>query len=134
MYEIKRREHIAATVRVIGTDGEYVDFTTDISVDDIMREFTQVLKSVEVGQAVLADAKNAGDAEVMEKTYEALGGLVTSLMRMTFGDENGAKLLMLYNNAYIELLEDVLPFIRDVVAPKVSARLDEQAEKYKAER
>lgn len=134
MYQINRGEHIVETVRIIGTDGEFVDFKTDISVDDILREFTEVMRNITAAQNILEAAKTAGDADTVEQTYNALGAMVCALVRMTFGTENGAKLLLLYRNAYVELLSDILPFIREVVAPKVSARLDEQAAKYTAER
>lgn len=134
MYEINRGERIRETLRIKGNDGTSADFTTDIAVDDMFREYAEIMGAIKNSETVLAQAQNAADGEAIKKVYDHLGGMVEALLRLVFGEEGGAKLLLLYNGKFLELLGDVFPFVEDVVGPKLVARMDAQAAKYTRER
>lgn len=66
-------------------------------------------------------------AEDLQGVFETLGNAMVDLLQAVFGEENAKILLDFYEDSYIEISREVLPFISNVVIPRmIEIRKDNQ--------
>lgn len=66
-------------------------------------------------------------AEDLQGVFETLGNAMVDLLQAVFGEENAKILLDFYEDSYIEMSRKVLPFISNVVIPRmIEIRKDNQ--------
>lgn len=66
-------------------------------------------------------------SQVREGVFETLGNAMVDLLQAVFGEENAKILLDFYEDSYIEMSREVLPFISNVVIPRmIEIRKDNQ--------
>lgn len=66
-------------------------------------------------------------AEDLQGVFETLGNAMVDLLQAVFGEENAKILLDFYEDSYIEMSREVLPFISNVVIPRmIEIRKDNQ--------
>jgi len=66
-----------------------------------------------------------------EKAQASYGAVLVAFLELIFGTENVEKLLAFYANRYTDLLEDVAPFIVEVIQPKVNTAIQTKAQNLK---
>lgn len=111
MYEIKRNR-VVEDLRITDND-RVLDLHVDLSVD-------QILKRYLVAAGAFARARNEVNKGLTEERVQKLGETILALFLVIFGDDQAHKLVDFYGENYSEMLADVVPFINDVVAPKVN--------------
>jgi hypothetical protein len=113
MYQITRN-HIVEDLKVTdaGT-GEELVLHVDLSVDQILQRYLQAAEA-------FAKARNNANKGLTEERVEKLGEAILNLFVVIFGQEQAQKLVDFYGESYTEMLADVVPFINDVVAPKIN--------------
>ena len=113
MYQITRN-HVVEDLKVTdaGT-GEELVLHVDLSVDQTLQRYLQAAEA-------FAKARNNANKGLTEERVEELGEAILNLFVVIFGQEQAQKLVDFYGESYTEMLADVVPFINDVVAPKIN--------------
>lgn len=113
MYQITRN-HVVEDLKVTdaGT-GEELVLHVDLSVDQILQRYLQAAEA-------FAKARNNANKGLTEERVEKLGEAIINLFVVIFGQEQAQKLVDFYGESYTEMLADVVPFINEVVAPKIN--------------
>lgn len=113
MYQITRN-HVVEDLKVTdaGT-GEELVLHVDLSVDQILQRYMQATEA-------FTKARNNANKGLTEERVEKLGEAILNLFVVIFGQEQAQKLVDFYGESYTEMLADVVPFINDVVAPKIN--------------
>lgn len=65
-------------------------------------------------------------AEKMDEVFEAYGTAIIDIMQLFFGVDNTEKILLYYENNYIEMSQFVLPYIHDTLVPLTRKILEQQ--------
>jgi hypothetical protein len=113
MYQITRN-HIVEDLKVTDTGtGEELVLHVDLSVDQVMQRYIQAAEA-------FAKARNNANKGLTEERVEKLGEAILNLFVVIFGQEQAQKLVDFYGESYTEMLADVVPFINEVVAPKIN--------------
>lgn len=110
MYQIKRN-HITEDLQV-EDNGKTLDLHVDLSVDGIVKGYLAAAKDLTQAQADLRKGET-------EERYEALGRAIVELFNVIFGEEQTVQLVNFYGDGYTEMLADVIPFINEIVVPKI---------------
>ena len=124
-YQVGRSKRIEETLDLVDSEG-VIQYTIPVALNtsDIARQYrTQYLNLAKAQQAYteLQQAQGEEKAAVVETAEQALGDAVLGLFRLVFGEENLQQILSFYDGCYIEMLENVLPFLTQVVAPALQA-------------
>lgn len=124
MYKIRRKQTIEESLVIEDSKGETVlELPVKLHVDDILVSYNRL-------RSMLGEAQRHLQREPeSEECMTAYGAAVLALLELVFGKEGSAKLLEYYENRYMELLEDVAPFIIDRIQPQMEAAMRERAEK-----
>lgn len=120
MYQIKRRKLFTEKLNIVNPDGKEITIDVELSLDTQMREFESKYRSIQI----INNHVNAGTA-----TYSQLGQGVIDLMDVVFGKINTQKLITFYTGNYIEMIQDIMPFITDVVKPEFDRQKEESVKK-----
>jgi hypothetical protein len=110
MYQIKRN-HVVEDLQV-EDNGKTLDLHVDLSVDAILKQYIEATQRLKAAQ----DEMRKGSTE---QRYQAMGNAVLGLFNVIFGTTQTEQILEFYADAYTEMLVDIVPFINDVVAPKI---------------
>lgn len=116
MYQIKRRKLFTEKLKFSNPDGKELTIDVELSLDTQMREFESKYRNLQI----LNDHVNTGNA-----TYSQLGQGVIDLMEVVFGKLNTQKIITFYTGNYIEMIQDIMPFIVDVVKPEFDRQKQE---------
>ena len=113
-YQIKRRQRVQETLELCNAAGEVeLSIDVDITVDEMGGRIANAQNVLAMAQELIAKEPES------EKAQEAFGSAVIAMFAVIFGKDNAHKLLTYYEARYTEMLLDVLPFINEVVMPKV---------------
>lgn len=108
MYKIKRN-HILEDLEIEDNDKK-LNLTVDIDVDRILKQYMEAGSTVAKAQE---SVKNGTGQE------EALGEAILALFCLIFGEDQTKQLVDFYGERYLEMLSDVVPFINDVITPRI---------------
>lgn len=82
----------------------------------ISRKYTALTKALDETTELQRKAKNR---ENLTDSMEILGRAMVDLIEAVFGEENSKILLEFYEGKYLEMSREVLPFISNVVMPRL---------------
>lgn len=111
MYQIKRN-HVVEDLQV-EDNGKTLDLHVDLNVDAILQRYTEAARA-------LANVQKEMRKGSTEERLAAFGAAIVDVFAVVFGKEQTEQLVAFYDGAYTEMLADVVPFINDVVAPKIN--------------
>lgn len=120
MYQIKRRKTFTEELNFSSPNGKELTINVELSLDTQLREFESKYRSIQI----LNNHVNAGTA-----TYSQLGQGVIDLFEVVFGKVNTQKIITFYTGNYIEMIQDIMPFITDVVKPEFDRQKEESIKK-----
>lgn len=113
-YQAKRKKIYEEEFQLAEEDGTVVHtLHVSLDADSMVKKLSE--KQVELINALKRVKEAQADAEGME----ILGNAVIAMIEAVFGVEDAKVILDFYNNRYIELCNEVVPFITDVVIPEV---------------
>ena len=111
-YQIKKSDRITENLELLdGNNNVTLTIHIDIEIGRIAKEYRQL-------QIELAEAQNM-TSQGNEMAFEVFGNAVIKLFRCLFGDENTQKILEYFENDYMEMAIQCMPFISDVVQPAI---------------
>ena len=113
-YQAKRKKIFEEEFQLVEEDGAVVH-TLKVSLD----ADSMVKKLSEKQVALMQALKNVQNVKESEDGLEVLGNTVVDILEAVFGKEDTNTILEFYDNKYIEMCQEVMPFITDVVIPEV---------------
>ena len=122
-YKLTRSEKIVEEIQL----GEEV-LKVEIDVEKIGTKIFEVYNRLFTKQKELS---NAIDNELItttekENVITKYGEVIIELICLIFGEENAEKILKFYENNFIEMAQQVTPFITEVVVPVVTEDLNKK--------
>lgn len=117
-YQIKRSEKITDTLELCDESGNVttrLDITIDI--DSIAAELRKRLVNVQTAEKLL---KKAASQQDYAEAYGLFGQTVNDVFSVCFGTENAKRITEHFGGDYIEMSLAVVPYIYEVVLPKVN--------------
>lgn len=111
-YQIKKADKITEDLELLDKDNNVTLIVhVDIEVGKIAKEYRQI-------QVELANTQKLAE-NGDEQAIESFGNIVIKLFICLFGDENTQKILEYFENDYMEMAVQCMPFISDVVQPAI---------------
>lgn len=128
-YQAKRSKKYVEDFELVDAEGN-IKHTLHISLDaddmtvKINRKYVALTRTL----SETTEAKRKVEtAEDLQGVFETLGNAMVDLLQAVFGEENAKILLDFYEDSYIEMSREVLPFISNVVIPRmIEIRKDNQ--------
>lgn len=127
-FKLERKKRI---VKEIELNGEII--RAEITPDAIIQQFNRCRNDIIRAQAEIAKAQTQkADDSDLEKSYQAFGDAIISLLKLVFGQENTVKILEFYQNNYTEMIEMIFPFIEDEIIPEFQEAVKSERERLKS--
>ena len=129
MYVIHKSPRVVETLRI--EDGDRVlDLEVNLKASDMVGAYWRHFDKLSTARAQLTADKDSA------LNQERFGNAFVALADFVFGPEQREKIVAFYDENYIEMLCDLLPWLYDVVLPKLKAadfkRQAAKLKKYKA--
>mgnify|MGYP000797792544 FL=1 len=128
-YQAKRSKKYVEDFELVDAEGN-IKHTLHISldVDDMTVKINRKYVALTRALSETTEAKRKVEtAEDLQGVFETLGNAMVDLLQAVFGEENAKILLDFYEDSYIEMSREVLPFISNVVIPRmIEIRKDNQ--------
>ena len=128
-YQAKRSKKYVEDFELIDAEGN-IKHTLHISLDadDMTVKINRKYVALTRALSETTEAKRKVEtAEDLQGVFETLGNAMVDLLQAVFGEENAKILLDFYEDSYIEMSREVLPFISYVVIPRmIEIRKDNQ--------
>lgn len=119
MYKLERQNKLIEEFML----GDEV-IRVEITADKIIDSFYQKQSAVLAAQVKIRQFKETGKL-ISEDAMQEYGVAIISFLELLLGAETTAKILKYYDNNYIELFAQVMPFVSNVLIPKTMAMLEE---------
>lgn len=119
-YQAKRRKRFIEDFELADENGEVVKtLQVSLDADDMVarlsRKYTALMR---VYQETANSQKDTEAIESYEKRLEMLGNAVVELLEAVFGEEDTKTIVAFYENRYVEMCKEVVPFITQCVIPR----------------
>ncbi len=129
-YQIKRTEKISDTLELCDEDGNVVSrLNITVDIDAIAAELRKRLTNVQTAEKLLKQAASEKD---YAEAYGLFGQTVTDIFCVCFGQENAGKITEHFGGDFIEMSVAVVPYIYEVILPRVNEALLRRKEQLKA--
>ena len=120
-YQATRRKKCVETLELIREDGKRektieVEMAAGKLAKDLSREYVNLVRA----QRKVQDMQALEDqgAESLTDAYKQLGAAVITIMETVFGKEDTQTIMDFYENDYVEIVQQIMPFIINVILPK----------------
>ena len=120
-WQAKRSRTLQEDFELVDENGNVVH-TLHVSLDaddmtvKISRKYTALVRAMSETTEM---KRKAESAEELENCMEKLGQAVIDMLEAVFGEEDTKTIVEFYENRYIEMSREVLPFIYQVVIPRM---------------
>ena len=123
-YKITRTQKITETRELSDKNGNVIDsIDIDIDADAVCTAFRKKQTEVIDAERRLKEIRKNGVETDLECAYEAYGNAVIAIFELIFGEDGTKKLLEFFEDNYIEMGIQVVPFINAVIVPKINETL-----------
>lgn len=131
-YQIKKTRKINEELELLNDNGE-VEKTLLIclDVDAIAPMFRKKQVALINAQKELKNIQKMGVQADFDAAYELYGRAVADIFELTLGVQNTAEILEYFENNYIEMCTQVVPFISEVVVPSIEISINEKKKQMK---
>lgn len=121
-YQAKRSKKLEEIFELVDENGKvvhtlHVSLDADDMVASINRKYTALTRALSETSEMQRKAESRED---LEQAMEVLGRATVDLIDAVFGTENAKVILDFYENRYVEMSREVLPFIGQVVMPRLA--------------
>lgn len=124
MFELKRSKRITEQIKI----GEEI-ITIDLDVETISAQFRKCYADIIIAQDTLATLKPGSDN--YDTVLEEYGTAIFTLIQVIFGTENADKIIAFYDERYVEMGIQLIPYIVDTIIPQINEGIKEIREKAK---
>lgn len=120
-YQARRMKKVIEEFELVDENGQtieclQVELDAGSMLEKLRKKYVNLIRAQQGVQKIELDM---GDEKVLEG-YNVLGIAVCDLIEAVFGKEDTQKIMRFYENNYVELFKQVIPFITDIVLPKVN--------------
>ena len=125
-YKIKRKKVLCEELVIKDAAGmDELRLSVNMAIDKTLAQFNRLRR-------MLGELQAEAEKDPHSETAAAnLGVVIVAFFELIFGKDGCKKLLDYYDNSYTEMLEDVAPFIVDVVIPQMNLAMEERISKYR---
>ena len=132
MYQAKRSERLTDTLQLIDKSGNVVhSLEIEVDIDAISGGFRTTLDKLQDAEKRLKENQRKGDIAAFDKAYEDYGKVLTEMFYATFGAKNAQTIIDFYENNYVEMSVEMVPYIIDVIIPLVYGAIDRKKKRLK---
>lgn len=125
-YKIKRKNVLCEELVIEAAGGRpELRLPVEMTIDQTLAQFNRLRRML--GGLQAEAEKKPFDKAVISK----LGIVIVAFFELIFGKGGCKNLVDYYENNYTEMLEDVAPFIVDVVIPQMNLAMEERVNKYR---
>ena len=125
-YKIKRKNVLCEELVIEAAGGRpELRLPVEMTIDQTLAQFNRLRRML--GELQAEAEKSPSDDAVISK----LGIVIVAFFELIFGKDGCKNLVDYYENNYTEMLEDVAPFIVDVVIPQMNLAMEERVNKYR---
>lgn len=119
-YRIQMSPHVREEVTVEDENGKELTVYVALDVHQVLRQYTEAAEQLADAERRLRDLKKQGiDEENLGDAYAILGRAIISLFAVVFGPEQTGEIVAFYRGNHTKMLADFVPFLQDVVVPKI---------------
>lgn len=120
-YQAKRIKKVIEEFELVDENGQvteklHVELDAGSMLEKLRKKYVNLVRAQQSVRKIKLDM---GDEKVLEG-YNVLGVAVCDLIEAVFGKEDAHKIMRFYEDNYVELFKQVIPFITDIVLPKVN--------------
>ena len=120
-YQARKHKRFQEDFELVNEDGE-VEHTLHVLIDadsmivNINRKYCALTRAMCETSEMTRRAENADE---IAGCIDVLGRAVVDLLEAVFGTEDAKTIVEFYENRYVEMSQEVLPFISQVVIPRM---------------
>lgn len=119
-YRIQMSPHVREEVTVEDEKGKELTVYVDFDVHQILTQFIAASEQLTDAERQLRDLKKQGiDGENLGDAHATLGRATLGLFAVVFGSEQTGEIVEFYRGNHTKMLADFVPFLQDVVVPKI---------------
>ena len=120
-YQAKRHKKFQEDFELANESGEVVHLLhVSLDADDMVVKISRKYAALTKALAETTEMKRKDEnPEEIQKSVEILGTAVVDLLEAVFGTEDAEKIIQFYEGRYIEMSQEVIPFITQCVIPKI---------------
>lgn len=123
-YQVTRSKRITETLELTDANGIVVNsINVNLDADAVCTAFRKKQIAIIDAERRLKDVQRKGSQADLDAAYEAYGDAMLNIFELIFGDEGTKKILEFYENNYVEMGLQIVPFIREIVIPKLDDAL-----------
>lgn len=132
-YQVTRSKRITETLELTDEKGNVVDsIDVNFDADAVCTAFRKKQIAIIDAERRLKAVRKSGVETDINVAYETYGVAVVGIFDLIFGDEGTKKILEFFEENYIEMGVQIVPFIRTVVIPQIEQSLAEHKQKIKS--
>lgn len=125
-YQAKRNQHYIEQLELVDEKGIVahvlnVDLDPGEMAEKLSKKYMELLKAKSE-----ADSIDKGNPESLVLAYERLGKAAMALIGAVFGEAEANTIYEFYGNRYNEIITEIMPFVTNIVVPKVRELAQEQ--------
>lgn len=122
-YQAKRSKKVIEEFELVDESGRIIEhFDVDLDAGAVVEKLRRKHIALLRAQADVAQINTAvSEKKELHTAYEKFGYAVSDIIEAVFGTESTKKIIKFYEDNYAEMTKEVLPFITQVVIPRVEA-------------
>ena len=119
-YKAKRQDRVIEDLELCGSDGKVVKtIHVELDADNMVRKLSEKHVALINALKSVQEIKDASTEVEKANAITVLGAAVVDLFEAVFGREDAECILDFYGNRYVEMCQEVVPFITQIVIPEV---------------
>ena len=123
-YQVTRSKRITETLELTDENGKVVEsIDVNLDADAVCTAYRKNQIAIIDAERRLKDVHRKGSQTDLDAAYEAYGDAMLGIFGLVFGEDGTKKILDFYENNYVEMGLQIVPFIRGVVIPKLDEAL-----------
>ena len=131
-YKLTRSTRIIETLELTDENDNVVDtIDIDLDADAICTAFRKKHLAIIDAERRLKEVQKKGVQENIETAFSVYGTALLDVFELVFGTSGTKKILEFYENKYVEMSVQIVPFIYSVIVPKINETLNNQKTKLK---
>ena len=107
MVEIRRKNKVKETFHITDNDGRELTVESVLDPGEALPSWNRAKNSIIRAQTA------------KQPDFEALGRAIVDVFAVFFGEDGTTKILDFYGGNYTDMMEDVFPYIQDILLPKL---------------
>lgn len=121
-YQAKRKKRFIEDFELIDEkDNLFKTLHVELDADDMVAKINRKYTALcQVLRETTEIKRKSQSNEEIQGCIETLGNAVVQMLEAVFGEENAKTIVEFYDNRYIELCNEVVPFITKVVIPRLN--------------